>query len=217
MDKRSSEYSASGKAQKRLAGLLERLAIRGFSQNEAAAKAGLPPQYLSDIKCGRRSMTELVARRLGEVFDVNYEWLTGEADSPSVVAAVGSMGSSSQAWLPLFSYPIQGDPRSHPKWDGTGIEIAGPAVAKLALAELPYVLKFGRADVDRRLQHGDLILISQAVNPRAEISIVRNGRGSYLARRNPDGSWRRTAPKEADLPATCLEIGHCVGIVWSSL
>jgi transcriptional regulator with XRE-family HTH domain len=52
----------------RLSTLLEKLASKGFSQAQVAEVVGLTPQFLSDIKCGRRPLTDAVARRLSEHF-----------------------------------------------------------------------------------------------------------------------------------------------------
>ena len=211
------DFLTAGLAVRRFNDLLELLSTQGFTQAQIAAKAGLPPQYLSDIKRSRRPMTELVARRLGEAFEVNFQWLLGTSASmnppPSQSAAQPASGAS---WLPLFSHPIEGEPRAHPQWDGTGIEIAGAAAAKLLLAKRPYLLRFGRNDVRGRLRSGDLILISQVESEEAEIQVVRYRKKCFLARANDDGSWTRVAtgkPLDADCPVT----GHCVGIVWSSL
>jgi transcriptional regulator with XRE-family HTH domain len=61
-------------ATQRLNDFLELLSVQGYTQTQIAAKAGLTPQYLSDIKRGHRPVTELVARRLGEPFDVSFQW-----------------------------------------------------------------------------------------------------------------------------------------------
>ena len=201
----------------RLNRLLEMLSDRGHSQTQVAARAGIPAQYLSDIKHGRRPMTELVARRLGEEFDVNFQWLLGTSDSmenPSPLSSAFSSGSS--VWLPLFSHPIKGEPRAQSTWDGTGVEVAGAASAKLILSKLPYVLRFGRDDVRGRLRKGDLILISQAADVDAEISVVRYRKKLFLARRGETGNWIRVGNGN-ELPAECPVSGHCVGVVWSPL
>lgn len=217
MTEESEGFSSAGLAEQRLSDLLELLSEQGFTQTQIAARAGLPPQYLSDIKHGRRPMTELVARRLGDGFDVNYEWLLGirpsmeRPQSPSGGAAAGGA-----LWLPLFPHPIEGEPRVHPKWDGSGIEVAGLAVAKLVLCKHPYVLRFRHDDVQGRLRRGDLILVSQSVNEDAEIQVVRHRKKSTLARAAKNGTWSRVANGEI-LPSGSLVTGHCIGIVWSSL
>ncbi|MCE9555386.1 MAG: helix-turn-helix domain-containing protein [Planctomycetes bacterium] len=217
MAKENEDLLAAGLATQRLNALLELLAEQGFTQIQIAAKGGLPPQYISDIKRGRRPMTELVARRLGEEFDVNFQWLMGTSNSmenpmPRSVAAM----ASSTVWLPLFPHPIEGEARAHPKWGGAGIEVAGIAAAKLVLSKNPYILRFGHNDIQGRLRQGDLILISQVASADAEIHVVHHRKKSFLARATKGGSWSRVANGNV-LPSDCPVTGHCVGIVWSSL
>jgi transcriptional regulator with XRE-family HTH domain len=217
MAKGSEDFSSAGLASQRLKDFLELLTQQGFTQAQIAAKAGLPPQYVSDIKRGRRPMTELVARRLGEGFDVDFQWLMGTSASmerPQPQSA--AIPASSVLWLPLFSHPVEGQPRAHPKWDGSGIEIAGVAAAKLVLSKDPYILRFGHNDIQGHLRRGDLILISQVQSEDARIHVIRYRKKSYLARANKDGSWSRVANGNR-LPSDCPVTGHCVGIVWSSL
>lgn len=211
-------YSTERIAQQRLTDLLERLSQQGHSQQEVAADAGLPAQYLSDIKHGRRPMTELVARRLGDAFQVNFQWLTVQSDSmePDQESSSLSNPDSGGTWLPLFPHPVEGEPRSSPAWDGSCVEISGPAAAKLVLTKWPYVLRFGHNDIRKRLCRGDLVLISQTIFDEAEFSVVRYRKKSFLARLQPDGSWERAAYGDS-LPGTCPVIGHAVGIVWASL
>ncbi len=175
------DFTPAAIGHQRLNELLERLCERGLTQVQIASKAGLPPQYISDIKHGRRPMTELVARRFGDEFDFNFQWLLGTSDSmdnpsPRAVAAAGSA-----VWLPLFSSPIAGEPRQHPYWNGAGVELAGAAAGKVGLAKHPYVLQFGHDDVQGRLRRGDLILISQAAHDDAEISVLSRGKSLFLA------------------------------------
>jgi transcriptional regulator with XRE-family HTH domain len=47
----------------------------GLSQSRGAIKAGMSPQYFTDIKTGRRVLTELMARRLEAHFPVRAAWL----------------------------------------------------------------------------------------------------------------------------------------------
>jgi len=54
----------------RLAQLLEQLAARGVKQREVAFELNLPTQYLSDLKHGRRPVSEPFARRFAEAMGV---------------------------------------------------------------------------------------------------------------------------------------------------
>jgi hypothetical protein len=186
--------------------LLHELSSQGYTQGEVAGKIGVPAQYHSDIKNGRRPVTELVARRLGEQFGRNYRWLLGSAELHQDARRIG---------LPLFPHPIEGDPRSHPAWKGERVEVAGEAEPKVARAKDPYVVRFGHNDVQGRIWKGDLILVSQEPFV-ATISIVKFRSKLFLARRRPDELWERVG-NGASLPAKCPVVGHCIGIVWGSL
>jgi transcriptional regulator with XRE-family HTH domain len=206
-------------ARQRVVELLRLLAQKGLKQQEIAGQAGLPVQYLSDIKKGRRRVTELVARRLGQAFQVNFQWLTGSSDalepqSPGVTLAAVSPGGG--FWLPMHPHPVEGEPRLLPSWDGSGTEVSGAALAKLAQARWPYVLVFGHDDIDKRLRKGDRVLISQSVSQNAEISVVKRGKKLFLARPQADGTWRRAANGDS-LEASCPAVGHCLAIIWSPL
>ena len=205
-------------SRERLCELLTRLTQQGTSQQQAALRAGLPPQYLSDIKNGRRPMTELVARRIGQEFRVNYQWLLGlsETIEPVILRDSAPTPSGERSWLPVFSQPVSGDPQTLPQWDGTGLEISGAAVTKLKLLKWPYVLKVGSDDIRGRLRAGDLVLLSQTSTEQSEISVISFRKKLFLARRQSDECWERIT-KGGNLPADCPVVGHCVAILWSDL
>ena len=211
------DLSAATTATRRFNDFLAPLLKQGLTQAQIAAKAGIPPQYFSDIKRGKRPVTELIARRLGEEFNFDYRWLLGTSDTmeaavqPSTTTAAGNT-----VWLPLFPFPIEGEPRQNPNWSGAGVEVSGAAAARVGLAESPYVLQFDHDDVEGRLQKGDLILISQAPNADAQIHVVGHGKKLFLARANEDGGWNRVANGKKT-PSNYSVRGHCIGIVWSAL
>ena len=198
--------------------LLTRLTQQGTSQQQAALRAGLPPQYLSDIKNGRRPMTELVARRIGQEFRVNYQWLLGlsETIEPVILRDSAPTPSGERSWLPVFSQPVSGDPQTLPQWDGTRLEISGAAATKLKLLKWPYVLRLGSDDLRGRLQKGDLVLISQSSTEQAEINVISYRQKLFLARRQSDETWERIA-KGNKLTEVCSVAGYCVAILWSDL
>ena len=140
-------------SRRRLADFLQRLARQGLTQQQVASRANLPPQYLSDLKCGRRPMTELVARRLGEEFDINHHWLLGTSNTmePPEPRSGHSAALPAGNWLPVWNIPIEGDPRANSAWDETMVEISGAAADKLVHAQFPYALRFGHNDVKGRL------------------------------------------------------------------
>lgn len=213
----SEDFTLTGLATQRFSHFLELLKERGYTQAQVAEEVSVLPQYLSDVKRGQRPVTELLARRMGQEFDVNFEWLLGSSvsmENPSSPSK--AVTASNTVWLPLFPHPIEGEPRAHPRWNGACVEVAGVAAAKLVLAKHPYVLCFDNDDQEGRLRRGDFILISQAVDEAASISIVRYRQKSFLARPKSDGSWKRVA-NENVLPADSAVTGHCVGILWSAL
>jgi len=200
----------------RLNEFLADLADQGFTQLQVATKAGLSGQQLSDIKCGQRSLTELVARRLGDEFDVNFDWLLGKSDTKENPVSRRSTTIVDASAIPIFSHPIEGLPEAHLKWDGTRFDVAGAATAKLGLSKNPYVLRFGHDDQQGRIKKGDLILISQTTDNKTGICVVRHRGKSFLARRNNDGTWTRVADGSI-LPKESQVTGHCVAILWSNL
>jgi hypothetical protein len=211
------ELSLPNISQQRLVNLLEKLSNQGVNQVQVASRTGIPTQYLSDIKHARRPMTELVARRIGGEFSINYKWLMGQSE---LMDSSESLSESSVTTrfpgVPVFPHPIEGEPRSHKDWDGTMIELSGPAAGKLTTAQSPYILRFAHDDHAGRLHRGDLVLISQTSNPNAEIFVVRHRKKAFLTRKNNNGTWSRVA-NGVVLPESCPCIGYAVGIIWSSL
>lgn len=202
----------------RLNELIERHAAQGVTQQQIAAKLGLAPQYLSDLVRGRRTMNELVARRLEEQFGVSYRWLLGKGDH-GAVQNLGSGFLAQSIWLPLLPHPIEGEPRAHSAWEGACVELSGFVVGRLRTARLPYVLRFNHDDVQGRLTAGDLLLVSQTANPSAKIQIVKFGKKLFLAR-SAKGDWQRVAltrGKSQHLPPDLPILGHALAIVWGSL
>ena len=123
---------------------------------------------------------------------------------------------STSVWLPVFSHPVRGHPRSLPDWDGACVEVCGVAAARARTATEPYVLHFLADDHAGRLRKHDLVLISQAVNDLAEIHIIRLRRGMYLARKNSAGYWERLA-ELGPISEKVEVMGHGLGIVWGPL
>jgi transcriptional regulator with XRE-family HTH domain len=204
-------------SRRRLADFLQRLAQQGLTQQQVASRANLPPQYLSDLKCGRRPMTELVARRLGEEFDINHHWLLGTSNTmePPESRSGHSAALPAGNWLPVLNIPIEGKPRANLAWDRTMVELSGAVADMLVQAQFPYALRFGHNDVEGRLRKNDLVLISQSESPDAEIFVVRSKSKLFLARRG-EAAWLRVANGSV-LPSNCPVVGHCVGIIWGSL
>lgn len=194
---------------------IEQLIEQGFSQAEIAGAAGVSPQYLSDIRCFRRPLTELIARRIGERFSVDFRLLMGqESRGPQPGLAAGPSTLAGE-WLPVFPQPIEGDPIRHPRWEGTYVQVPAMAAPKLVGAVHPYVLRFRSDDIEGRLHKNDLVLISQRPKESAQIVVVRTGKKCFLCRRKA-AEWLRVANGQV-LTGACEVVGHCVGILWSAL
>ena len=204
-------------AQIRFGEFLEQAGAEGMTQAEIAQRTGVPPQYISDIKAGRRSVTELFARRIEEEFGVDYEWLRGEAATAESRTQFRNAGPrSNRVRLPVFPHPIEGEPYAHRIWDGSEIEVCGAATARLIASERPYVLRFGASDQKGRLRKNDFVLVSQSANNDAEIHVLKEGTTMYLARRKSSRTWEAVAPGKR-VSAEAVVAGHCIGIIWGSL
>jgi len=211
MSNGSPDVPAAELAHQRLEHLLEELKAQGLSQQQIARRANIPAAYLSQLKNRDRDMTELVARRLGDEFDLDFEWLLGRSSAPQRPTM-----KSAGPWVPLFDEPIEGEPQSHPRWDGASVQVAGPAAGRLAHAPRAYILRISSPDAERRLHPGDLVLLAQSPAMAAEIHVVRDRGHLLLARHAPHHHWQRVDNGKR-LPARSVAVGHCVGIVWSDL
>jgi plasmid maintenance system antidote protein VapI len=218
----SSDHQADeqrNRAQQRFMKLLESLAVKGISQQAAAIRMQVPPQYISDVKSGRRAVTELFARRFGQEFGIDYNWLLGaetgiDVPMDSISAANPDTG---KVRLPVLPHPVRGEPHTCATWDGTSVELAGTVAMKVLIADKPYVLRFGAIDRLGIILKNDLVLISQANNPKAKIHVLSQGTKMFLARRNPRRQWEPVFKSRmiSDQPISLA--GHCLGIVWRSL
>lgn len=194
--------------------LVDKLVDQGLSQAQIAGEIGIAPQYLSDILRDRRPMTELIARRIGEKFLVDYRGLLGQP-THEPHARLKMDPSSFAPWLPIFPHPIEGEPLCHPRWEGTLVQVPGIAASKLTGAVHPYVLRYRNNDVEGRLHKNDCVLISQRPKESAPIVVIKTGKKCFLCRRKGK-SWFRVADGR-EITGVCEVVGHCVGILWSAL
>lgn len=201
------------------------LATNQLSQRSLAARLQLPAHYLSDYKHRNRQLTERVARRIEEQFGYPWGWLMGISDEGAPAAIkIPEIPTDARGgnFLPILAHPIQGEPRLHPKWDGSILELPPAALAQLPQATQPYILRFGADDRENRLRRGDLVLMSQAppvqnTGIESVIQVIRAGRGMYLARRRQEG-WVHLAPAAHLSPTECYTVhGHAISIVWGRL
>ncbi len=203
----------------RFAKLLDQLEKKGVSQGEAARRVKVPAQYISDVKAGRRVLSELFARRLEEEFGVDYRWLLADHGSLEVpeLSISGHDPEARRVWMPVFPHPVSGDPHAIASWDGTSVDLAGAAAAKVLTASHPYVLRFGAEDRRGLLRKGDLVLVSQALDPAAEIQVVKQGAKMFLARRSTDERWETVSTTGTMRGQEVQVAGHCLGIIWRAL
>lgn len=148
----------------RLQSVLDKLTASGMSQAEIARRLNVPASYLSDVKNGYRTLTELFARRVGDEFGVDYVWLldgAGNGEKPSMVPVSGRAG---KLLLSVLSGPCIGDPAVSSASEGILQEVSGPAAVSAANADKPYLLRLGRDVHSLDLRVGDLLLMSQKVD-----------------------------------------------------
>ena len=207
---------------RRLQELLDTLSAEGVTQQQVAIRAGVPPQYLSDVRCGRRDLTELFARRVGGEFGVDYQWLMGGTGPMDAVPPEGSVAGRAEARagglliLPVLHALVEGEPRDSPLWDGSLFEVGGAAAAAAGRARQPYVLRVNADDREGRLRAGDLVLISQEPSDRAELGVIRLEGRLVLARGLRSAGWHDLTTGEI-LAGKVEMIGCCRAIVWALL
>lgn len=192
---------------------------QGLTQKQIAARLGIPPQYLSDLKHRRRAIAELLARRFGHEFRVRHEWLLhGEepAELPSAAGAADSGVPQSSVFLPILRRPCVGDPLGSPFWERSNLELTGPAAAAAGHCIRPYVLRVDNDERGGRLRRGNLLLVSQAVNANSHYQIVVHRRRPRLARLVA-GHRLRLLEGGDPLPDSARRAGHGRGLVWAVL
>jgi transcriptional regulator with XRE-family HTH domain len=200
--------------QQRLAYTLSRLIERGQTQRQIASALNVPPQYLSDVKNGHRTITEPFLRRIAEVYRVSFDWLMdgeGPESVPQFDAAHGT--ATSGVILPVLTVPAEGDPGISSDWDGSQIIVAGAPAVIASRAKWPYVLRYEGEDGTRRLANGDLLLITEAGEAPSELMIVKAGRTLRLARHD-QGQWYSLDANPRVLKRLKL-VGAVRGIVWA--
>jgi transcriptional regulator with XRE-family HTH domain len=190
----------------------------GVSQQDLARQLDVAPQYISDLKTGRRRISELFARRLEDKFHQSRNWFLGreEEPDPGWPPPHGFQLRSARMYLPVLRRPISGDPRRHRYWSGAEIEICGIAASWGLASRLPYVLQFGVDDRLGRLSSNHQLLISQDINNDATIFVLELKAECFLARRKPRDGWEPLSPRRRNVAGASI-VGHAVGIVWAAL
>jgi transcriptional regulator with XRE-family HTH domain len=210
--------SSAGSPQERFSTFLDELAGKGITQQEAARRLGVSPQYISDCRAGRRGISELFARRLEEEFHRPRGWfLDDDTDQGGERPLRESLGGrSARTHLPVFPHPIQGDPYRHRLWSGSEIEVCGLAAVRALAARQTYLLELGIDDRRGRLRRHDLILISQETNSTAELQVLELANKAFLARRKQPRGWEALSASRS-VSGDPKIIGHCIGVVWAAL
>ena len=182
-------------ARKRFAAFVAKMADAGVTQQELARRTGVPAQQISDVKHARRPMTEVVARRFGEQFGVDYDWFLGQDSSkeggpgldPMDAVARDPRGRAAEeqqvARLPVHIEPIEADPFDPARWGGGLIPVIGPAAVAAQASSRPYVLRVSEDDCRGRLKRGDMVLVLQEPNRTdvGNIGVIRSGGNLLLA------------------------------------
>ena len=188
---------------------------RGMSQTEVADRLGVPRQYVTNVKMGDRILTELLARRIAQEFNLDFRWFLDGAGT-MVRPAMDPPGETDSIVLPLLAKLISGEPRRSPTWDGAVVTITGPALYAVGDSVHSYVYRVGDDDSSGRLKQGDLVLICQGdpENSPSKLVLLELGDRPTLAWSTDDGRWKSTRTGRA-VSAESKIIGHCLGIIWA--
>lgn len=200
---------------RRLRALLEQLAEQGISQQQIARQLNVPASYLSDVKLGRKTLTDTFGRFFCSEFGVGLDWLldgVGPQTKPQL-SSPPDAAKSAQVMLPVLSELIQGNPEDSPAWDGSRVEVAGVAAARALRADHPYVLKSPVDDKLGRIKKNDLLLIDQNASEEATLLVVLDVRELHLARRTQRGY--QAVESGRAMRAAATPVGACLGIIWA--
>lgn len=216
---------ASGDAERRgrvdrLKQVLVRVAQeQGLTQKQIAAKLGIPPQYLSDLKHNRRAIAELLARRFGQKFRVRHEWLLhgeGPAELPTGTVDADPRATEDNVFLPILRRPCAGDPLKSRFREPSHFELTGPAAVAAKHCARPYVLRVEHNEKGGRLRRGNLVLVSQMPDANSRYQLVVHRRQPRLARLGADHRLRLLEGGDP-LPDSVRRAGHGRGLVWAVL
>jgi transcriptional regulator with XRE-family HTH domain len=195
--------------------MLEQLAEQGITQQQVARRLNVPASYLSDVKLGRKTLSDTFARFFCAEFGVGLDWLldgVGPQAKPQL-ASQPVAGTSGQVMLPILSELIQGDPQDFPAWDGSRVEVAGAAAARAKRAHQPYVVRSPINDRLGRIQQNDLLLIDQNASELASVVVLLDRQQLTLVRPT-EGGYQAVESGRA-IRTKASPVGVCVGIVWA--
>ena len=208
--------SSDGPAKnRRLEQLLQQLADQGATQQQVARQLNVPPSYLSDVKLGRKTLSEQFARSFCNEFGVGLDWLldgTGPQTKPQLASTASSAGP---VLVPILAEPIVGDPQDVRAWDGSRVELAGAAATRAIRAYQSYVLRSPIDDKQGRIRQNDLLLIDQDTTELTSVVVVRDRENLVLARLTEKRF--RAIDSGRVISGSPSVVGICVGIVWAGL
>ena len=185
-----------------------------MTQRQIAMELNVPSQYLSDVRCERRPLTDQFARRFAEVYHISATWLL-DGYGPMELADLAAIPSTvTTIVLPVLAAPWR-ETRESPHWDGSMITVAGAAAVAAQRARQPFVLRLNEDDRSGRLRRNDLLLCSQEPRPDAAIGILFAQERVSLGTTGPRGPFRGVGSGKAIRDAEI--IGHVVGVVWAVL
>lgn len=191
----------------------------GLTQKQIAARLGIPPQYLSDLKHNRRAIAELLARRFGQEFRVRHEWLLHGEEPVELPTGAGDTGPGAMGgnvFLPVLRRPHVGDPLKSRFWERRHFELTGPGGVAAGHCTRPYVLRVEHDERSGRLRRGDLLLVSQTADANSRYQIAVHRRRPRLVRLGADHRLR-LLEGGGPLPDSVRRAGRCRGIVWAVL
>jgi len=163
----------------RLAGILAQLKASGIPQQEVAKRMGTPPQFLSDVKSGRSTLTPAFAVRLERAFGINHGWLLQEEGEPWLTdlpkEAHPSVGPGAEMErLPLLDTVVAGDSSQAADWYGARYPVfAGQARSAVAGGDR-YVLRLSQENAFGEFKADDLVLIENRpdISPKVAVGKV---------------------------------------------
>ena len=196
--------------------IVERIRQQGLTRKDIARRLGLGTSYFSDISSGRREVSELTARRIGDEFNVDFQWLrNGIGGDAQPVVRLAPPAAVME--LPVLQGLCTGDPLESVHWSGGKIDVAGPGAEAARRATHPYVFRIPAYVVDVcHFKEGDLVLISQSDNPSASFGVIRMSGGPEVAIKDHiQKMWKALGGDVKD--SRRIRLGWIMGVIWSSL
>lgn len=190
---------------------------QGLSQEKVAKKLGVLPQYLSDVKRGRKTLTHSFACKIGEILGrqaalgLRIGPLAGRLINQSENPAEAVIGT-----LPVLPCLFVGSPEACREWDGSEVQLSTVAARLAAQAKQPYVLRMESNDQCGRLCIGDLVLIDQKPDEKAGCHVVEADAGLVFARSKGKSKFVEITTGGMVAGKTTI-VGHVAAIVFGRM